>query len=89
MPVSGHSVPLMEEDPLASTEGVFSHSVTSMEGVFYHSVPPTEEKPSMEDRSQMNCASITDTAATPDFSSVHVVVSNNHSLSCRFASYTG
>ena len=69
--VSGHSVPLMEEDPLMSTEGVFSHSVqlmeedplTSKEGVFSHSVPPTE------DRSQMNCASISDTAETPDFSS--------------------
>ena len=41
--VSGHSVPLMEEDPLTSTEGVFSHSVTSTEGVFDHSIPPTEE----------------------------------------------
>ena len=81
--VSGHSVPLTEEDPLTSTEGVFSHSVplteedplTSMEGVFSHSVPSTE------DRSQMNCASISDTAETPDFSSNHVSGSNNHSLS--------
>ena len=30
-PVSGHSVLLMEEDPLTSTEGVFSHSVLSTE----------------------------------------------------------
>ena len=81
--VSGHSVPLMEEDPLTPTEGVFSHSVplmeedplTSTEGVFSHSVP------SMEDRSQMNCASISDTAETPDSSSDRVVGSNNHSLS--------
>ena len=29
-PTPGHSVPLTEEDPLTSTEGVFSHSVTSM-----------------------------------------------------------
>ena len=51
IPVSGHSVPLTkedplmpaEEDPLTSTEGVFSHSVMSTEGVFCHSVPPTEE----------------------------------------------
>ena len=59
--VSGHSVPLTEEDPLTSTEGVSSHSVlpaeedplTSTEGVFSHSVPSTEDN-----RSQMNCASI-------------------------------
>ena len=99
LPFSGHSVlpteadPLMpaeadpltpaEVDPLTSTEGVFSHSVTSMEGVFGHSVPPTEADPltSTEDRSQMNCASISDTAETPDSSSVRVVGSNNHSLS--------
>ena len=78
LPVSGHSVPpteadpLMpaEADPLASMEGVFSHSVTSPEGVFGHSVPPTEAAllASTEavpltstDRSQMNCASISDT----------------------------
>ena len=89
--VSGHSVPPTEADPLtpaeadplASTEGVLSHSVPPMEadplasteGVFGHSVPLTE------DRSQMNCASISDTAETPDSSSVHVVGSNNHSLS--------
>ena len=64
IPVSGHSVPLTEEDPLTSTEGdpltstegIFSHSVMSTEGVFCHSVPPTEEDPltSTEDRSQMN-----------------------------------
>ena len=74
-PVSGHSVPLMEEDPLMSTEGVFSHSVppveedplTSMEGVFSHSVPSTEDK------SQMNCASIQNTAESPESSSDLVV----------------
>ena len=99
LPVSGHSVPPTEADPLtpaeadplASTEGVFSHSVTSTEGVFCHSVPPTEAAPlastetapvtSTEERSQMNCASISDTAETSDSSSVRVVGSNNHSLS--------
>ena len=83
--VSGHSVPLTEEDPLTSTEGVFSHSVllmeedplTSTEGVSCHSVPSTEA----DNRSQMNCANISDTAETPDFSSNRVVGSNNHSLS--------
>ena len=81
-----------EADPLASTEGVFSHSVppteadplTSTEGVSCHSVPPTETAPltsTEEERSQMNCASISDTAKTPDSPSVRVVGSNNHSLS--------
>ena len=91
LPISGHSVPPTEADPLtpaeadplASTEGVFSHSVTSTEGVFGHSVPPTEAVPltSMEERSQMNCASSPDTADSSDSSSDRVVGSNNHSLS--------
>ena len=75
-PTPGHSV--------TPTEGVFSHSVlpaeenplVSTEGVFSHSVPSTEE-----DRSQMNCASISNTAESPDSSSDHVVGSNNPSLS--------
>ena len=84
LPVSGHSVPPTEADPLtpaeadpltpaeadplASTEGVFSHSVTSTEGVSCHSVPLTEEDPltSTEERSQMNCASTRDTADSSD-----------------------
>ena len=91
LPVSGHSVPPTEADPLTpaeadpltSTEGVFSHSVTSTEGVFGHSVLPTEADPltSTEERSQMNCASTSDTADSSDSSSVRVVGSNNHSLS--------
>ena len=91
IPVSGHSVPLTEEDPLTSTEGLSSHSVPpaeedplkSTEGVFGHSVPPTEENPltSTEDRSQMNCASSPDTVVSPESSSDYVVGSNNHSLS--------
>ena len=91
LPVSGHSVPPTEADPLASTEGVFSHSVlpteadplASTDGVFSHSVPPMEavSLASTEERSQMNCAGISDTAETPDSSSDHVVGSNNHSLS--------
>ena len=99
LPVSGHSVPpteadpLMpaeadpltpaEADPLTSTEGVFSHSVPSTEGVSCHSVPPMEAAPltSTEERSQMNCASISNTADSSDSSPKHVVGSNNHSLS--------
>ena len=90
LPVSGHSVPPTEADPLTSTEGVFSHSVTSTEGVFCHSVPSTEADPltSTEekslvsmDRSQMNCASISNTADSSDPSPKHIVGSNYHSLS--------
>ena len=66
-----------------STEGVFGHSVppmeedrlTSTEEAFSHSVPLTE------DRSQMNCASISNTAESLESSSDRVVGSNNHSLS--------
>ena len=78
--VSCHSVPPTEVDPLTRTE---ADPLTSTEGVSCHSVPPTETAPltSMEERSQMNCASISDTAETPDSSSVRVVGSNNHSLS--------
>ena len=36
---------------------------------------------STEDRSQMNCTSISNTAESPESSSDRVVVSNNHSLS--------
>ena len=80
-PVSGHSVPLTDGDPLMPTEGVFSHSVlpveedplTSMEGVFSHSVLSTEE----DSRSQMNCASIPNMAESPESSSDLVVGSNN------------
>ena len=81
--VSGHSVPLTEESSLTSTEGVFGHSVASTEGVFSHSVPPTEENSlaSTEDRSQMNCASISNTAESPESSSDHIAGSSNHSLS--------
>ena len=81
--VSGHPVLPTEKDPLTSTEGVSGHSVplteedplTSTEGVFSHSVPSTK------DRSQMNCASISNMAETPDSSSDRVVGSNNPSLS--------
>ena len=53
LPVSGHSVPSTEEDPLTS----------------------------MEDGSQMNCASISDMAETSDSSLNRVSGSNYHSLS--------
>ena len=91
LPVSGHSVPPTEADPLTSTEGVFSHSLTSTEGVFCHSVPSMEADPltsteekslaSTDSSSQMNCASISNTADSSDFSPKHVVGSNYHSLS--------
>ena len=91
-PVSGHSVPPTEAAPVPLTEGASCHSVPPTEatpvplteGVSCHSVPLTETAPLMsteEERSQMNCASISDTAETPDSSSVRVAGSNNHSLS--------
>ena len=78
--VSGHSVPPTEAAPVPPTEAT---PLASTEGVSCHSVPLTEAAPltSTEERSQMNCASISDTAKTPDSSSVRVVGSNNHSLS--------
>ena len=80
LPVSGHSVPPTEADPLMPAEAA---PLASMEGASCHSVPPTETAPltPTEERSQMNCASISDTADSSDSSSVHVVGSNNHSLS--------
>ena len=77
---SYHSVPSTEAAPVPLTEAA---PLTSTEGVSCHSVPLTETAPltSTEERSQMNCASISDTAKTPGSSSVRVVGSNNHSLS--------
>ena len=77
---SCHSVPPTEAAPVPPTEAT---PLASTEGVSCHSVPLTETAPltSTEERSQMNCASISDTAETPDSSSVRVVGSNNHSLS--------
>ena len=77
---SCHSVPPMEAAPVPPTEAT---PLASTEGVSCHSVPLTETAPltSKEERSQMNSASISDTAKTPDSSSVRVVGSNNHSLS--------
>ena len=73
-PTPGHSV--------MPTEAVFSHSVppaeenslASTEGVFCHSVP------SAEDRSQMNCASISNTAESPETTSNSVSGSIKQSL---------
>ena len=87
LPVSDQSVPPTEADPLTRAEAdpltpAEADPLTSMEGVFGHSVLPTEAVPLVStDRSQMNCASISDTAETPDSSSDRVVGSNNHSLS--------
>ena len=61
--------------PGHSVPPVEENPLTSMEEVFSHSVPSTE------DRSQMNCASISNTAESPESSSDHVVGSNNPSLS--------
>ena len=69
------------------TPGHSGHSVTSTEGVFCHSVLPAEENPpchsvmSMEDRSQVNCASISNMADSPESTPNSVSGPNNHSLS--------
>ena len=69
------------------TEGVFRHSVPSTEAVFCHSVPLTEEAlpchsvPLTEVESQMNCASISDMAKSPETPNSLYSGSNNHSLS--------
>ena len=69
------------------TPGHSGHSVMSTEGVFCHSVPAAEENTpchsltSMGDRSQMNCASISDMAESPESTPNSVTGSNNHSLS--------
>ena len=87
LPVSGHSVPPREADQLTPAEAdpltpAEADPLPSTEGVSCHSVPLTEENPlTSTDRSQMNCASISDTADSSDSSSVRVVGSNNHLLS--------
>ena len=64
----GNSVP--------STEGVFSHSVTSVEEYL-----PCNSVLSTEEGSQMNCASISDMAESPETQISSSCDSNNHSLS--------
>ena len=90
LPVSGHSVPPTEAAPVPLTEGASCHSVPPTEaapvplteGVSCHSVLLTETAPvTSTNRSQMNCASISDTADSSDSSSVRVVGSNDHLLS--------
>ena len=62
-----NSIPGRTEQ-VPSTEGAFCHSVTpavpSMEGVFHHSV--MSAVPSTEEGSQMNCASISKMAESPE-----------------------
>ena len=74
-------------DQLPSMEGVFCHSVLPTEGVFCHSVmsaegnQPCHSVPSMEEGSQMNCASISEMAESPKTQISSNNTSNNHSLS--------
>ena len=81
--------------PVLSTEAVSCHPVLSMEATPATPVPSTEGPapvpsteatpvapfPSTEKRSQMNCASISNTAKSPESTSSRVTGSNNHSLS--------
>ena len=85
--VSCHSVPSMVAapvTPVSSTEG--PAPVPSVVAAPCHSVPSTEATPSApvpltEGKSQMNCASISNTARTPDTTPNRVSGSNNRSLS--------
>ena len=82
LPVSGHPFPLTEGASCHSVLPTEAAPVPLTEGVSCHSVPLTETAPlTSMDRSQMNCASISDTADSSDSSSVRVVGPNNHSLS--------
>ena len=81
-------IPVSDQaDRLPSTEVAFSHSVPSTEGVFSHSDTSVEENlpchsvPSMEEGSQMNCASISEMAEPPEIQISLNSGSNNHSLS--------
>ena len=82
-----HSVPstvAAPATPVLSTEG--PARLPSTVAAPCHSVPSTEATPVApvlltEERSQMNCASISNTAKTPDTPPNHVSGSNNHSLS--------
>ena len=81
--------PISISDPTGHLmEGVFRHSVPSTEAVFCHSVLLTEEAlpyhsvlPTEAAGSQMNCASISDTAESPESTLSLNSGSNNHSLS--------
>ena len=79
----------ISEDQAPPTEGAFGHSVLSTEAVFSHSVTPTKEDlphhlvppTKATPRSQMNCASISDTAESPETPISSNSGSNIHSLS--------
>ena len=76
-----------QADQFLSTEVAFSHSVPSMEGLFCHSDLPAEENlpcqsiPSTEEKSQMNCASISEMVESQEICISLNSGSNNHSLS--------
>ena len=86
-------IPISVSDPteqLPSMEEAFSHSVPCTEVVFRHSVPLTEgvfchsvtsAVPSMEEGSQMNCASISEMTESPEIQISSKSGSNKPSLS--------
>ena len=82
-----HSVPSTEATPTASVLSVEGPApVLSTVAASCHSVPSTEATPVApvpltEERSQMNCASISNTAKSPETPPNRVSGSNNHSLS--------
>ena len=74
-PTPGHSVMPTEAEFSHSVLPVEENSLAPTEGVFCHSVPSTE------DRSQMNCASISNMADSSESTPNSISGSNNHSLS--------
>ena len=82
-----HSVPSTEATPATPVPSTESPApVLSMEAASCHSVPSTEAAPvapvrPTEERSQMNCASISNMAKSPKSTPSRVSGSNNHSLS--------
>ena len=80
-------IPIPVLDQLPSIEGVFGHSVLSTEGVFCHSDMsaegnlPCHSVLSMEGGSQLNCASISEMAESPETQNSLNSGSSNHSLS--------
>ena len=88
--IQSNHIPISVSDQanqLPCMEGAFSHSVLPMEGVFCHSDTSAEENlpchlvPSMEEKSQMNCASISEMVESQETQISSNSGSNNHSLS--------
>ena len=85
--MQNNHTPVSVSEECLSTEAAFSHSVPATEGVFCHSVMSVEENlpyhsvPSTEDRSQMNCARISEMVESQESQIFSNSGSNTPSLS--------